>query len=207
VVWPEFVLRDFSACERHSTELTVYCAEKRVEQFRLLSAIVNACAKALSNPTEESTATLRAAIEAEHQSGSHIWDSAFISTLAEALLAAGDMTGAETTLRDAFAFVEQSRERFWLAELHRLSGQTALKRQEPDHARAEACFLEAIDIARSQEARLLELRAATDLARLWRDTGSSNDPRALLEPILAAIEGGENTRDVRNARALLAEIA
>ena len=59
VVWPEFVLRDFSACERHSTELTVYCAEKRVEQFRLLSAIVSACAKALSNPTDESSATRR----------------------------------------------------------------------------------------------------------------------------------------------------
>ena len=44
------------------------------------------------------------------------------------------------------------------------------------------------------------MRAPADLARLWRDTGSPNDPRALLEPILAAIEGGENTWDVRNAR-------
>ena len=126
--------------------------------------------------------------------------------LAEALLAAGDVTGAEAALQEGFAFVEQSGERFWLAELHRLDGQIALKRPEPDRARAEACFLKAIEIARSQEARLLELRAATDLARLWRDTGSPNDPRALLEPILAAIEGGETTRDVRNARALLAEI-
>jgi hypothetical protein len=71
---------------------------------------------------------------------------------------------------------------------------------------AQACFLQAIDVARTQEARLLELRAATDLARLWRDNGSPNDPRALLEPILAAIEGGEATRDVRAARALLAEV-
>ena len=54
---------------------------------------------------------------------------------------------------------------------------------------------------------MLELRAATDLARLWRDAGSGDDPRALLEPILAAIEGGESAGDVRNARALLAEIA
>jgi hypothetical protein len=53
---------------------------------------------------------------------------------------------------------------------------------------------------------MLELRAATDLARLWHEAGAPNDPRALLEPILAAIEGGEATRDVRNARALLAEI-
>ena len=53
---------------------------------------------------------------------------------------------------------------------------------------------------------MLELRAATDLARLWRDMGSNGDPRALIEPILAVIEDGETTKDVGNARALLAEI-
>jgi predicted ATPase len=122
------------------------------------------------------------------------------------LIGAGDVTGAEAALQEGFVFVEQSGERFWLAELHRLDGQVALKRPERDQTRAEACFLQAIDIARRQEARMLELRAATDLARLWRDIGSDRDPRALLEPILAVIEGGENTRDVRNARALLAEL-
>ena len=106
--------------------------------------------------------------------------------------------GREGALEEAFAFVEQSGERMWLADLHRLEGRIALERMALDPSRAEACFLKAIEIARSQEARLFELRAATDLARLWRDTGSLNDPRALLEPILAAIEGGEITRDVRN---------
>jgi predicted ATPase len=103
------------------------------------------------------------------------------------------------------AFVEQSGERYWLAGLHRLSGQVALKRREPDRRYAEACFVKAMETARGQEARLLELRAATDLAQLWRDNGSDRDPHALLEPILATIEGGETTRDVRNARAVLAE--
>ena len=88
----------------------------------------------------------------------------------------GRCGGAEAVLQEAFAFVEQSGERFWLADLHRFDGQIALKRPEPDRARAEACFLKAIDIARSQEARLLELRAATDLARLWRDAGSPEIP-------------------------------
>jgi predicted ATPase len=76
----------------------------------------------------------------------------------------------------------------------------------PDPERAETSFLKAIEVAHGQEARMLELRAATDLARLWREADTPNDPRALLEPILAEIEGGETTRDVRNARALLAEI-
>ena len=119
----------------------------------------------------------------------------------------GNEKRAEATLREAFAFVEQSGERFWLADLHRLDGQIALKQPKPDRAHAEVCFLKAIEIAHSQEARMLELRAATDLARLWHDTGSPHDPRALLEPILAAIEGGERSRDVRDARTLLAEIA
>jgi hypothetical protein len=72
---------------------------------------------------------------------------------------------------------------------------------------AEACFRKAMDVARSQQGRLLELRAANDLARLWRDSGSGNDPRALLEPVLAAIEGGVAARDVRCACELLAELS
>ena len=116
-----------------------------------------------------------------------------LSCLAEALLIAGDVMATRAALREAFEFVERSGESFLLADLHRLAGRAALERQAPDRARAEACFLEAIDIARSQDARMLELRAATDLARLWRDAGSRNDPCTLLEPILAAIEGGETT--------------
>jgi predicted ATPase len=172
-----------------------------------LAAILHANSRAMSEPTQENIAAVRAAIDAHHRSGGHVGDSCFICRLAEALLAAGDVTGAASELQAGFVFIEQSGERFWLADLHRVEGRIALKRPEPDRVGAEACFIQAIDTARSQAARMLELRAATDLARLWRDTGSPNDSRALLEPILAAIEGGEATRDVRNARALLAEIA
>jgi predicted ATPase len=206
VQWLELLSRDFEACERHSAELVAYCAEKKVEQWRLLAAICHALARAALQPTGENIAAVRAALGAKNRTGMHMYDSVFVCQLAEALLAAGDVPSAEATEREAFDFVEDSGERFWLAELHRLDGQMALKRPEQDRARAEACFLQAIEIARSQEALMLELRAATDLARLWRDAGSGGDPRVLLEPILAAIEGGETTRDVRNARALLAEI-
>ncbi len=177
-----------------------------MEAIRIIAAVDYACARAMREPTTDNIAAIRTAIDACRRSGTYAGVSAYLSYLAEALLMADDAAGAEAALQEAFAFVEQSGERCWLAELHRIDGQVALKRSEPDRARVEACFLRAIEIARGQEARLLELRAATDLARLWRDTGSPNDPRALLEPILATIEGGEATPDVRNARALLADI-
>jgi tetratricopeptide (TPR) repeat protein len=197
---------DLEACERHSAELVTYCVEKKVEQWRYLGLLYYACARATREPTEENIAALRTALAAKHASGAFQLDSFLMAHLAQALLTAGEVTGAEAALKEAFAFVEQSGERYWLADLHRVEGRIALERPEPDHPRAAACFLQAIEVAQRQEARMLELRAATDLARLWRDTGSNDDPRMLLEPILAAIQGGENKRDVRYAHALLAEI-
>ena len=204
--WPKFVLEDLDGLEHDSTELAAYCAEKRVEQIRLLATLFQAYARAMREPVERNIAAVRASLEALRRSGGNTGSSIIICNLAQALLKAGDLEGAKAALGDGFAFVEQSGERYWLAGLHRLSGHVALKQQQPDRLRAEACFKKAIEIARGQEARLLELRAAVDLAQLWHDTGSENDPRAMLEPILATIEGGETTRDVRNARALLAEL-
>ena len=206
LAWPELMYGDFEAAERYAAEHVAFCVEKRVEQFRLWGGNYQAGARAMRESTEENVAALRVAIAANNRSGGYFSDSIFKSYLAEALLMRRDIAGAEAALQDAFAFVERSGERFWLADLHRVDGQIALKRPETDRERAEACFLRAIEIARGQEARMLELRAATELAELWRDKGAPNDPRALLEPILAEIEGGETTRDVRNARALLAEI-
>ena len=205
--WPKAVLNDLEGLERDSAELVAYCAEKKIEQIRLLAGLHHAYARAVREPIESNVAFIRDAIEAVRRSGSNAGNSILISNLAEALMMGGDLAGAEAALADGFAFVEQSGEGYWLADLHRLSGHVALKRREPDRLRAETCFTRAIEVARSQEARLLELRAATDLVLLWREIRSDCDPRGLLEPILAGIEGGETSRDVRNARALLAELA
>jgi class 3 adenylate cyclase/predicted ATPase len=204
--WPKVVLGDLEGLERDSAALGAYCAEKRVEQIRLLSSFHHAYARAMREPIGTNIAAHRAAADAVRSAGGLSGSSLMLCNLAEVSLTAGDLVGAEADLNSGFAFVEQSGEHYWLADLHRLSGHVALKRPEPDRLLAEACFSKAIEVARGQEARLLELRAATDLARLWRDIRADKDPRALLEPILATIEGGATARDVRNARALLAEL-
>jgi predicted ATPase len=118
-----------------------------------------------------------------------------------------EVSEAALSLQGAFDFVEQSGERWWLAELYRLTALVKLTQAEPDMEGAEAAFLKAIETARQQEARLHELRAVTELARLGRRNATSRDRGMMLEPILDVIEGGEETREVRDARALLLELA
>jgi hypothetical protein len=203
VVFPALMLRDFEAGERSGAELLAFCEEKKIESYRIFTAISRACAQAIRNPTAENIAAIHAALEAQHRSGGSAHEGLFLAQLAEASLSAGDVPRAEAAIRDAFLYVERSGAPHWLAELHRLDGLIALRRPYQDVARANACFLKSIEIAREQGARVLELRASVDLVQLWRERGSAGDANALLSPILAAIHGGQDTRDVLKARALL----
>src|SRR5579859_584496 len=207
VTWPRAILGDLAALESGSSELVTYCTEKRAEQIRLLATMHCAYARAMRQPVAENLTGFRSAFDQMRSAGGFTGSSMILSHLAEAAMLAGELKQAAASLEQGFAFVEQSGERFWLAELHRLSGQLVLRQPEPDRPRAQACFRNAMEIAHSQQGRLLELRAANDLARLWCDGQSNNDVRMLLEPILAAIEGGATSRDVRNARELLAALA
>ena len=204
--WPKLVLGDLAALEHDCAELVIYCTEKKVEQIRLLAILLSTYARSMHAPVQTNIAALREALAALEQSGGRAGSSIFFCCLAQALMAAGNLDGAEQALQDGFTFVEQSGEHYWLADLHRLRGRIALSRTVPDSACAEACFTTAIRVARGQDGRLLELRAATDLARLWRDIRSSHDAHALLQPILGTIEGGEAALDVRTARGLLDEL-
>jgi class 3 adenylate cyclase/tetratricopeptide (TPR) repeat protein len=206
-VWPNFLWGDLEACERHATELVAYSEERGVEIFRALGAVHGAFARAMRDPGQERARAVEAAIAGWHRTGARLFDSVHMCQLAESYLMVGDVARAQAALNEAFSFVEKSGERFWLAELHRLEGRVTLKRTKSDQGQAEICFRKAIEVAHSQEVRLLELRAATDLAGLTRIVGSADGPRAILGPLLATIEGGEDLKDVREARALLSTLA
>jgi hypothetical protein len=87
-------------------EFVVYCAERKLEQLRLWTVLLYECARAMRHPSVENIAALRTAIDAEHQSGTRISSSLFVSQLAQAELKAGNVMGAEAALREAFALVE-----------------------------------------------------------------------------------------------------
>lgn len=195
-------LRLFETSERESRDLVAFCTRYKVDEFRLQGAIYEACARAILQPSTERAEAIATARTA-HRSGPHVSDSHVLAQLAEASLLAGDLQKAESTLESAFDFVERSGERHWLAELHRIAGRVELAR--PDAGRARDCFLRAVEVARRQGARMLELRAATDLARPRGPAALEAEAHARIGEILSGIEGGEDLPDVRDARALLAQ--
>jgi predicted ATPase len=93
------------------------------------------------------------------------------------------------------------------AELHRIGGEAALNSPEQDAATAETYFERALSVARQQQAKSFELRAAMSMARLWRDQGKREEARDLLAPVYGWFTEGFDTRDLKEAKALLNELS
>ena len=103
--------------------------------------------------------------------------------------------------------VETTKERWLEAEVYRTGGEIAVLSPNPNAAKAQAYFERALAVARQQQAKSLELRAAMSLARLWRDQGKPQQARELLAPVYGWFTEGFDTRDLKEAKALLEELA
>jgi predicted ATPase len=105
------------------------------------------------------------------------------------------------------AAVEATKERWYGAEINRIKGEIVLLSPEPDAAKAKAYFERALAVARQQQTKSWELRAAVSMARLWRDQGKRNEARDLLAPIFGWFTEGFDTLDLKEAKALLDTLA
>jgi len=128
-----------------------------------------------------------------------------LANLSSALGDAGEVEEALTLLAEGLTLVEKTGEHQWEAELHRIKGELLLK-QGVDDDEVEQQFQQAIDIAHSQEAKSLELRAVMSLSHLWRDQGNQKAARQLLAEIYGWFSEGFDTADLIEARALLDEL-
>jgi predicted ATPase len=106
-------------------------------------------------------------------------------------------------MAEAHTLVEQHEERFWEAEVYRLRGVLLLQQPETPPEEAETWLQRALDVARRQQAKSLELRVAMSLARLWQQHGKRTEARALLAPIYGWFTEGFDTADLQEARAVL----
>ncbi|HEV8713720.1 MAG TPA: hypothetical protein VGX03_12950, partial [Candidatus Binatia bacterium] len=170
---------------------------------------------------EEGIAQIRRGLAAFKATGSGIWLSYCLALLAEACGKVGQVEQGLTVLAEALAFVDKTGERYYEAELYRLKGELSLQSavrspqseitspQPPTPStpqEAEAYFLRALEIARKQQAKALELRAVMSLARLWQQQGKKEDARQLLAEIYDWFTEGFDTADLQEAKALLEEL-
>jgi len=129
-----------------------------------------------------------------------------LALLAEAHGTIGQPETGLVMLTEALTLIDTTGERWYEPELHRLKGALLLQQSSDNHAEAESCFHHALDIARTQQAKSLELRVATSLARLWQQQGKIREARDLLAPIYNWFTEGFDTADLQEAQALLDEL-
>src|SRR5262249_55222520 len=110
-------------------------------------------------------------------------------------------------LMEALMLMDTTRVRWYESELYRLKGELLLQQHAANQAEAETCFQQAISIARSQQAKSFELRTATSLARLWQRQGKRQEAYDLLAPVYGWFTEGFDTADLKDAKALLDELA
>jgi predicted ATPase len=129
-----------------------------------------------------------------------------LSSLAKAHADLGQFDDAWRCINEAKMMIEKTKETWFEADVHRIAGEVALKLQ-PNVAKAEDCFERALAVARLQKAKSWELRAAMSLARLWRDQGKVGAARELLAPVYGWFTEGFNTRDLKDAKSPLNDLA
>jgi predicted ATPase len=138
--------------------------------------------------------------------GAELWRPYNLAQLADACGKAGRIDEGLEVIAEALDVVQEKGERWWGAEIHRLHGELLLKQNPSDLAAAQAWLGRAIELARQQGAKSLELRATVSLARLLRDTDRRDEARAMLAEIYGWFTEGFDTADLKDAKALLEEM-
>ena len=155
----------------------------------------------------EGLAQMREGLAAWRTRGLRLFWFWFHALLAEACGRAGQVEEGLRVLEEALEALQTAEDRFYEAEVYRLKGALLLARSAEQHAEAETCLRQALDIARQQQAKSLELRAAMSLSRLWQQQGKRDEARELLAPVYGWFTEGFDTADLQEARTLLEELA
>jgi len=203
----------FFRCRNHTEaiaragELFALAEEKGSAYWKALAMMEKGCALTLKGQASDVIEMLIAGIAAWRTTGATFRMPERLSYLTRAYAELGQCDDAWRCIGEAMTAVETAKEKWCEAEVHRIAGEIALMSPEPDAAKAEACFEQALAVARKQQAKSWELRAAMNMACLWRDQGKRQQARELLSPVYGWFTEGFDTLDLKEAKVLLDELA
>jgi predicted ATPase len=204
---PHLLVGNYASVNAQTDE-AVATAEEIGEVFwKEMGAIVQGYVLALTGKASEAVHQITSGIAASRSMGATVWLPKELSYLAKAYAELGQFEDAWRCSEEAITHIETTKERWWEAEVYRIAGEIALLSPEPDAAKAQMYFERALTVARKQQAKSWELRAATSMARLWRDQGKRKEARDLLAPVYGWFTEGFDTLDLKEAKALLDELA
>jgi predicted ATPase len=198
---------DYAATKLRNDELAELAEEKDASFWRALAMLMRARLMLHNGNAAEAGRLLPAGVAAWSSTGAKVHMPNWLLLSARVHAELDQYDEAWRFLGEARRLIETTKEKWFQAEFDRVTGEIALMSPERDASKAAAYFESALAGARTQQAKSFELRAATSLARLWRGQGRRNEARDLLAPVYDWFTEGFDTRDLKEAKTLLGELA
>jgi class 3 adenylate cyclase/predicted ATPase len=198
---------NYSLAKAQLDEVCALAEEKSAMFWKVGAMLLLGCLSALNGKATEAVKTIGSGMGAWRSTGASLWMPMHLAHLIGAYADVGHFDQAQRCVDEAVTLMHQTKERWYESDIHRIAGEVAMRTADTDLARAEALFGQALDVARTQQAKSFELRAAMSLARLWREQKRYDEARGLLAPIYNWYSEGFDTHDLRQARDLLGKLA
>ena len=194
---------EYAAANNNLNTLVALANEKDTLYWKAEGLLDKGCILALTGRHSEAIDTITSWIAPFRSTGATWNIPTYLLFLASAHAELGNISNAHSCIGDAFTAITATGETWFEAEAHRMAGEIEAKSGKPESAKIEAYFASALAIARQQQAKSWELRAAMSMARLWRDQGKLQQARELLAPVYGWFTEGFDTLDLKEAKALL----
>jgi class 3 adenylate cyclase/predicted ATPase len=199
--------REMRVAQERAEALISLAKEQGFSYMMAVGSLLRGWTLAQQGQAQEGIEQMHQGLRAFRATGAEIVRPYWLVLLAEAHGTIGQPETGLTMLTEALALVDTTGERWYEPELYRLKGELLLQQSLDHQGEAEACFHKALNIARSQQAKSFELRTATSLARLWQRQGKRQEAHDLLAPVYNWFTEGFTTADLKDAKALLDELA
>jgi class 3 adenylate cyclase/predicted ATPase len=197
---------DYAAANARVDELLALADERGATYWKARGTVERGWRFALTGKASDAVRAINSGISSLRSTGATLAEPFYLSYLAMAYAELGQPDDARRHIDDAIDKAEKSKEKWSEAEVYRIAGEIALRSPAPDTEKAKSYFEHALAVARKQQAKSWELRAAMSMARLWRDQGKREEARELLAPVYGWFTEGFDTLDLKEAKALLDEL-